>query len=118
GTGVLPTVGKSAQAYDGLLIGVVSQNPGIVFDQGQTYVAGDNSQLITADKTVVALAGRVLVKVSMENGAIAIGDALTSSSQSGVAMKATRAGKILGYAMQSANEPGAFLALIQPGYYL
>ncbi len=113
-----PTVRKSSSAYDGLLIGVVSQNPGLIFDNGQTHLAGDNSKLITADKTVVALVGRVQVKVSMENGFIAIGDPLTSSSTPGVAMKATRAGKIVGYAMGIANANGTVLALVQPGYYL
>lgn len=54
----------------------------------------------------------------MENGAISVGDALTSSSQPGVAMKATHAGKIIGYAMESANQAGFVRVLIQPGYYL
>ena len=114
----MPTVRKSPRAYDGLLIGVVSTNPGLIFDNGVTHLAGDNSQLITNDKTVVALVGRVPVKVSMENGAIAIGDPLTSSSRPGFAMKATQVGKIIGYALENANQDGKVLALIQPGYYL
>jgi hypothetical protein len=114
----MPTVRKSPHAYDGLLIGVVSTNPGLIFDNGVTHLAGDNSQLITNDKTVVALVGRVPVKVSMENGAIAIGDPLTSSSRPGFAMKATQVGKIIGYALENANQDGKVLALIQPGYYL
>ncbi|MFC1464963.1 MAG: hypothetical protein ACFLMY_08955 [Candidatus Brachytrichaceae bacterium NZ_4S206] len=113
-----PTVRKSARPYEDLLVGAVSTNPGLVFDNGKTYLAGDNSQLITTDKTVVGLVGRVPVKVSMENGPIAIGDPLTSASQPGVAMKATRAGKIVGYAMQAADTDGKVLVLLQPGYYL
>lgn len=113
-----PTVRKSSNPYDGLVIGVVSDNPGLVFDNGATHLAGDNSKLITNDRTIVALVGRVNVKVSMENGAIHIGDPLASSSTPGVAMKATQAGKIIGYAMQAAIQDGLALALIQPGYYL
>ena len=112
-----PTVRKSGGAAGEVLVGVVSQNPGLVFDNGKTQIAGDNSNLITADKTVVALVGRVNVKVSVENGAVHIGDALTSSSTPGVAIKATHAGKIIGYAMEKANAAGTVLALVQPGYY-
>jgi hypothetical protein len=117
GNHTTPTVAKTRRGYDDLLVGVVSQNPGLVFDNGTTHIAGDNSQLITNDKTVIALVGRVNVKVSVENGAIALGDPLTSSSQPGVAMKATRAGKIIGYAMEAAHADGIVLALVQPGYF-
>lgn len=111
-------VKKSSKPYEGMLVGVVPQNPGLVFDNGQTHLAGDNSQLITRDKTLVALVGRVLVKVSLENGPIQIGDPLTSSSMPGVAMRATKAGKIIGYALESKSEEGLVLLLIQPGYYM
>jgi hypothetical protein len=110
------TARKSTRSYEGLLLGVVSTSPGLVFDGGQTHPAGDNSKLITPNKTVVGLAGRVLVKVSMENGAIGVGDPLTSSSTPGVAMKATRAGKILGYALEPASKDGKILLFVQPGY--
>ncbi|MCS7055555.1 MAG: hypothetical protein NZM18_05195, partial [Thermoflexales bacterium] len=113
-----PTVRKASQAYEAVLVGVVSTNPGLVFDNGKTYLAGDNSRLITANKTVVALVGRVPVKVSLENGPIAVGDPLTSAAQPGVAMKATRSGKIIGYAMEAADAPGKVLMLVQPGHYV
>jgi len=51
----------------------------------------------------VALVGRVPVKVSLENGPIKIGDPLTSASIPGVAMRANKAGKILGYALEPYN---------------
>lgn len=115
-----PTVRRSHSAYDGGLVGVVSTNPGLVFDRGQTYLAGENTNLITADKTVVAMIGRVPVKVSLENGPIAVGDPLTSSSTPGAAMKATQAGQIIGYALQSSAEvsDGRLLAWLQLGHYL
>jgi hypothetical protein len=64
--GSQPTVRESARAYDAPLVGVVSMNPGLVFDNGETHLSGDNSQLITANKTIVAALGRVPVKVSLE----------------------------------------------------
>jgi hypothetical protein len=54
----------------------------------------------------VALTGRVLVKVSAENGPIKIGDYLTASSLPGVAMKATAAGKTIGMALENFDSPG------------
>ncbi|MEZ4610320.1 MAG: hypothetical protein R2838_08765 [Caldilineaceae bacterium] len=61
----------SGGAYAPGLIGIVSSNPGLVFDQGETYLAGDNSNLISDDKTVVAMIGRAPAKFSLETGAIA-----------------------------------------------
>ena len=37
------TVRKSSKRYEPLLLGVVSTNPGLVFDNGKTHLAGDNS---------------------------------------------------------------------------
>jgi hypothetical protein len=111
------TVQKSSKRYEPLLLGVVSTNPGLVFDNGKTHLAGDNSVAASKDRAVIALAGRVPVKVSMENGAIQVGDPLTSSSHSGVAMKATAAGKIIGYALAPATKDGKVLTFVQPGYY-
>jgi hypothetical protein len=113
-----PTVRKARGPYEGLLVGVVSANPGLVFDHGQTYLAGDNAHLITQAKTVVALVGRARVKVDLENGSIAPGDPLTSSSTPGVSMKATKAGKIIGYALEGAEQAGEVLVLLQPSYYI
>jgi hypothetical protein len=111
------TVRKSTKPYETLLLGVVSTNPGLVFDNGKTHLAGDNSVAASRDKAVIALAGRVPVKVSMENGPIRVGDPLTSSSHSGVAMKAMAAGKIIGYALAPATKNGKVLMFVQPGYY-
>src|SRR5262249_23936086 len=97
-----PTVRRSSRPGDGPRVGVVSTSPGLVFDQGQTYLAGDNAHLITHEKTVVAVVGRVPVKISTERGSIAVGDPLAASSTPGAAMKATRAGQIVGYALEPA----------------
>jgi hypothetical protein len=116
----VPAVRLATQNDQGPLIGVVSTNPGLVFDEGKSYFAGDNSNLITDNKTVVAMLGRVPAKFSLENGPIAVGDPLTISSTPGVAMKATQAGPIIGYAMQSSDsgQEGKLLVWLQVGLYL
>lgn len=54
----------------------------------------------------LALSGNLPVKVTMENGFIKRGDALTSSSKAGYAMKATEACKTIGYALEDATTEG------------
>ena len=78
------------------IVGVVSTDPGLVFDQGETHLAGDNSNLITDEKTVVAMVGRVPTKFSLENGPIAVGDPLTSFQHARYGHEATEAGQIIG----------------------
>lgn len=90
------------QPYDQHLSGVVSTRPGFLLGTG-----GNAS---------VALVGRVPVKVTVANGAISQGDALTSSAIPGVAMKATQPGRILGRALQSATEDGVIEVYLQPGF--
>lgn len=115
-----PAVQRSTQPYEGAIVGVVSTDPGLVFDQGETTLAGDADNLITDEKTVVAMIGRVPTKFSLENGPIAVGDPLTSSSTPGAAMKATQAGQIIGYAMQSSNaaDDGKLLVWLQLSMYI
>jgi hypothetical protein len=48
----------------------------------------------------IALAGRVPVKVTLENGPIKAGDLLTVSSRAGHAMRATKAGVTIGRALE------------------
>lgn len=110
----------SRHSYDSGLIGIVSTKPGLVFDQGETLLAGETGNLITEEKTVVAMIGRVPAKFSLENGPIAVGDPLTSASEPGLAMRASKAGQIVGYAMQSSDEAvdGKILVWLQPGLYI
>jgi hypothetical protein len=54
----------------------------------------------------------------MENGTVSAGDPLTSSSTPGAAMKATKAGKIIGYALESTPNDGKVLVWLQPGTYI
>jgi cytoskeletal protein CcmA (bactofilin family) len=84
-------VNESTKAYDSALVGVVSTNP---------YQVGGNNN---GHSVVLALTGRVPVKVSLQNGPILPGDPLTSSSIPGVAMKATAPGEIIGTALEGYN---------------
>ncbi|HEY2004733.1 MAG TPA: hypothetical protein VGH44_06500 [Candidatus Saccharimonadia bacterium] len=87
--GNFTTVKDSTGAYDSHLMGVVSTAP---------YTVGGKDD---GHAVVLALTGRVPVKVSAENGAISPGDPLTSSSLPGVAMKATKPGNIIGTALEA-----------------
>lgn len=90
-------VKQSQSAYDPALLGVISTNPGSVLGGGP----------VTGVPELVALAGRVPVTVTNDNGDINTGDELTSSDIPGVAMRATQPGRVLGVALQSfAPDPG------------
>ncbi len=80
---------RATQGSGNNLFGVISTKPGLV-------LAYDSK----AVQKPVALAGRAPVSVSDENGPIAIGDYLTSSSIPGVAMKATKPGVVIGQALE------------------
>ncbi len=99
---------KTTRPYASQTIGIVSTKPGVTL----------NSDAKTSDAYPnmypVALAGRVPVKVSTENGAIAVGDLLTTSSIPGVAMRATRNGATIGKALQvySDKDVGKIMAFV------
>ncbi|MDB5163917.1 MAG: hypothetical protein JWS12_535 [Candidatus Saccharibacteria bacterium] len=83
-------VRKTTKAYDSTALGTISTSPGLV--TGAT-------EETCAKPVLVALAGRVPVKVNAQNGPIKAGDLLTASSTPGEAMKATKAGTIIGQAI-------------------
>jgi hypothetical protein len=104
-------VTAASASYDTKVAGVVSPKPGITLG-----IPGD-------DKVVVAHSGRVRVKASVENGPIAIGDLLVSSSTPGHAMRSTpvdvggvslhRPGTVLGKALEPlADGKGDILVLL------
>ncbi|MFC1704204.1 hypothetical protein ACFL1E_05440 [Candidatus Omnitrophota bacterium] len=110
-------LGKSASAYDENLIGVISGKRTTTLHLGNTQAAFDDTV-----RMPVALAGPVFVKVNGENGIIAVGDAITSSSAPGIGMKATKPGKIVGYAMEQEGfqdtDTGEILVFVNTGYYV
>ena len=105
GTGVR----KSKAPYERNLLGVVSTQPSQLMSDGVTR----------GKPVIVALAGRVPVNVSVENGPIQPGDYLTSAGEPGVAMRATKAGPIIGQALTafSGEGPATVLAFVSTGYY-
>jgi len=108
-SGALAEVEKSQYAYDSRTLGVVSETPKLTLGD-----PGDEGAV------EVALAGRVMVNVTTHNGndPIAVGDMLTASDIPGVAMKATKAGLIIGRALEaySGTDEGTVLAFVQSGY--
>ncbi|NEQ79417.1 MAG: hypothetical protein F6K26_03900 [Moorea sp. SIO2I5] len=90
-------LGKSNKAYDSKVAGVVSdaKSAGLI-------IGGCHTEDMTRnDVKPIALAGRVLTKVTLENGSIKAGDFLTTSSTLGHAMKAAKPGYVIGKALQS-----------------
>ena len=91
----------SDSPYDDKLIGVVSTEPGMAI-KGSAVILGPGKQASSTEEPLVALVGRVPVKVSLENGPISVGDYLTSASSTrGAAMKATGPGRVIGIALES-----------------
>jgi hypothetical protein len=96
---------KSTDPYQAALAGVISSDP----------------SLTISSKTKgypLALAGRIPVNVTDENGEIKAGDYLTSSSTPGKAMKATTTGPILGRALTGLDSgSGSVLMFVANGYF-
>lgn len=88
--------------YDPRLIGIASTKPG--------FLLGDNGDI------QLALAGRVPTKFSAINGSVAPGDFLTSSPFPGYAMKATKPGMIVGYALEASSGTSTIEVFVKPGY--
>ncbi|MBI3421085.1 MAG: hypothetical protein HY006_03400, partial [Candidatus Sungbacteria bacterium] len=85
---------KSSEAYQGPVIGIVSNNYGDFTSAGNNIDDADNAM-------PVALVGRVPVNVTDEGGQIEVGDFITTSSSAGKGMKATEAGRVIGMALSS-----------------
>ncbi len=108
------TYRRSTGAYEQSVAGVISTNPTIVVGNGRTdYTA------------VLAMVGRVPIKVSDENGAVSRGDLLVSASRVGYAMKYdptkdkdNRVVGIIGLALESLppSSSGKILALVRTGW--
>ena len=87
------------------ILGVVSTKPAIILG---FYEAGDET--LGYD---VALVGRVPVRVTDENGPIAIGDLLTLGSEPGTAVRRTGGGPAIGTALEAmASSSGSVTAFI------
>jgi hypothetical protein len=98
------------EPYDKRAVGVISgagaYRPGLVLDK----------QASGRRRSPVALLGKVCCKITAENGAVEVGDLLTTSSTPGHAMRAgdpTRAfGAVIGKALQSWREGTGLIAML------
>jgi len=108
-SGSSATVKKCENEYDAKAIGIISTNPGIFLG---------NAPEENTSTRMVALSGRVPVKISTANGNISIGDKLTSSNIPGVAVKAAEEGQTIGIALEdySSSEVGTVLAFVDLGW--
>ena len=87
---------KSNVPYDALIIGVFIKFEGL----------NPNYKKIPVRKE-----GIFQVKYNSENGAIKKGDLVTSSSEAGTAMKATKSGMIVGIALEDATSSSGLLKI-------
>lgn len=110
---------RTREKFDQKIVGVISSSPAVrINEEGGVQVSqGDATK--SKGGYPVALTGRVPVKVSTENGDILPGDFLTSSSKSGVAMKATSKGAVLGKALESytSSEVGTIKVSVNLTWY-
>ena len=88
-------------------IGIVSTSPGFVGGGPLCQIDDQNcDENYQKNNVLVSLVGQTLVKVSLENGEIKIGDYLASSNVPGVAMKATEPGRVVGMALEPYPQEG------------
>jgi hypothetical protein len=92
------TLETSATAYSTLVVGVYATRPGVLLTE--RHIDADMS-----DTVPLGVIGILPTKVSAENGPIARGDLLVTSSTAGHAMRGTDKGRMLGAVLGKALEP-------------
>ncbi len=100
-------VTKATSAYNPNLVGFIS-DPEL----------GADGWKLNDHYLPLAIYGYFPVKVTMHNGPIRQGDPITSSPQPGYGMKATEPGRIVGYALEDADEEGTIRVVVQVGDHL
>jgi len=96
---------RSSIPYDKNIIGVIGENPIMIFNKSTTTTLP------------IVTWGETLVRVSNENGQIKKGDFITSSNKPGVGQKATENGFVIGKAMEDLKEKeGLITAFINIQY--
>jgi hypothetical protein len=94
---------KSADPYSRRVAGIISTSPGVILGNSVDSETDDWDD----NRPVLAITGRVPVKVTTENGPIQVGDLLVASSAPGVAMRgdsAAAVGCVVGKAMEPLSE--------------
>ena len=103
-----------ASSSTGMAIGVISTNPGFI---GNNIEGADGTLADNADYALVGLNGQIPTTVSVVNGPIQAGDAITVSEVSGVGMKATTSGYVIGYALESTTVDAKIMVYVSAGWY-
>ncbi|MEK7524632.1 MAG: hypothetical protein AAB588_06440 [Patescibacteria group bacterium] len=102
-------VRKNKKTYESSAIGVISTNP-----SGE--ILGGIATAKMKNPKPVAIAGRVVVHASNENGQIRPGDMLTASSKPGYVMKATKSGRVIGMAMSRIADKQVVMQIMNTWY--
>jgi hypothetical protein len=97
---------RSDIPYDENIIGVVGENPILVFGKETTTTLP------------VVSYGKTLVRVTNQNGEIKKGDFITSSNRPGVGQKATESGFVVGRALEDFNEDEGIIPVFVNIQYL
>jgi len=97
---------RSSSTYDASVVGVYSTRPG--------FIGGSDEEMENPGKVPLAIVGIVPVKASAENGPIAPGDLLTTSSTPGHAMRADHfvGGTIIGKALEPLEEGTSVIQML------
>jgi hypothetical protein len=93
------SVEKASQPYDARVAGVFSTRPGML------GANKNGATRVDPDDLPVAIVGVVPTKVSTENGAVQVGDLLTTSGTPGYAMRCTDRLRCIGAIVGKAMEP-------------
>jgi len=108
-------VDKCQSNYADNIIGVVSEKPGFGLGNYDPMTYSPNTGMTPSTYRMIALTGRVPVKVSNINGNIKPGDLLTSSNLFGVAVKAIEPGRVIGVALQPlGSATGTITVFVNP----
>ncbi|MDQ3075970.1 MAG: hypothetical protein M3Q34_02485 [bacterium] len=111
--GMITKLKKSDTPYQNNVIGIVSDNYGDFSSTGHNIKEEDNPM-------PVALNGRVPVKMSLNSLSINPGDYITTADEPGKAIKATKAGFVIGKALESWTPEGGkgeLMVYVEQGYY-
>lgn len=98
--GATGAVSKTGRPYDRRVAGVYSTRPGVLGAEKEGGVTR-----VDPEDVPVAIVGIVPTKVSAENGAVRVGDQLTTSRTPGYAMRCTNRARCVGAVVGKAMEP-------------
>lgn len=107
---------KRCEAGNTNVMGVISTNPGVM---GNVFVEDYRDILANPGYRLVGMLGQIDVSVTAADGAIAVGDPITTSSvTAGYGSKAHGPVRILGFALESLSSgTGTIRVMVQPQWY-